>query len=253
MNEEAGFLAAIRANPRDDSLRLVYADWLDERGRPESAYLRLECELAARASTPSDPVDPGRWELRSALREARTGLDPQWVAAVSRVLLNVPFAEDPGASELWRGIFEDWLQLANEPLLWNAATGERYRYLTSTGGPGTLFRIEADEGETVSKWVESAPVGWALREQRRPLATGELVRLRRLIERTEFWVLPSPNPRFNLGLDGAHVLFEARVGARHHFVHRWSPDRGGFARLCRHVEAILFRRAESRRSWWRFW
>jgi uncharacterized protein (TIGR02996 family) len=31
MNAEADFLAAIRAKPHDDALRLVYADWLEER------------------------------------------------------------------------------------------------------------------------------------------------------------------------------------------------------------------------------
>jgi uncharacterized protein (TIGR02996 family) len=39
MSEEAAFLAAIRANPADDLPRLVYADWLDERGQGERAEL----------------------------------------------------------------------------------------------------------------------------------------------------------------------------------------------------------------------
>ena len=33
MNEEAAFLAAIRADPGDDTRRLAFADWLDEHGR----------------------------------------------------------------------------------------------------------------------------------------------------------------------------------------------------------------------------
>ena len=31
MSEEDAFLAGIRAEPKDDLRRLVYADWLDER------------------------------------------------------------------------------------------------------------------------------------------------------------------------------------------------------------------------------
>jgi uncharacterized protein (TIGR02996 family) len=42
----AAFLAAIRAAPADDQLRLVYADWLDEQGQGERAELiRLQIEL----------------------------------------------------------------------------------------------------------------------------------------------------------------------------------------------------------------
>ncbi len=48
MTEEDAFLAGIAANPLDDLRRLVYADWLDERGRAEQAeYLRLVAALAA--------------------------------------------------------------------------------------------------------------------------------------------------------------------------------------------------------------
>jgi uncharacterized protein (TIGR02996 family) len=42
------FLRAILAEPGDDGLRLVYADWLDERDDPRGAYLRIEVELADR-------------------------------------------------------------------------------------------------------------------------------------------------------------------------------------------------------------
>ena len=44
---DAALLAAIRAAPADDAPRLVYADWLDEHGRPErAAFIRVQCELA---------------------------------------------------------------------------------------------------------------------------------------------------------------------------------------------------------------
>jgi uncharacterized protein (TIGR02996 family) len=45
--DERALIQAIIANPDDDLPRLVYADWLDDHGRPERAkYIRVECELA---------------------------------------------------------------------------------------------------------------------------------------------------------------------------------------------------------------
>lgn len=44
---EADFLAAVIANPDDDSPRLIFADWLSENGQDEWAELvRVQCELA---------------------------------------------------------------------------------------------------------------------------------------------------------------------------------------------------------------
>ncbi len=46
--DEGAFLRAIAANPHDDLPRLVYADWLDETGRPGRAeYVRLDCRRRA--------------------------------------------------------------------------------------------------------------------------------------------------------------------------------------------------------------
>ena len=54
MTEEAALLAAIVAHPADDTPRLVYADWLDEHGRPEQAmFIRTQCQFAA--VTPDHP------------------------------------------------------------------------------------------------------------------------------------------------------------------------------------------------------
>ena len=42
MSTERALLAAIAASPDDDLPRLVYADWLDENGRPLRAeFIRL--------------------------------------------------------------------------------------------------------------------------------------------------------------------------------------------------------------------
>jgi uncharacterized protein (TIGR02996 family) len=47
MPDEQAFLDALKANPADDTTRLVYADWLDEQGEAAKAeYLRLVAVLA---------------------------------------------------------------------------------------------------------------------------------------------------------------------------------------------------------------
>ncbi len=48
MGDEEAFLAALAERPGDDLTRLVFADWLDERGDGRAAYLRLVVEVAAR-------------------------------------------------------------------------------------------------------------------------------------------------------------------------------------------------------------
>lgn len=46
MSDRDSFLRAIRANPDDDTLRLVFADWLDERDDPARAeFIRVQIEL----------------------------------------------------------------------------------------------------------------------------------------------------------------------------------------------------------------
>ncbi len=41
------FIQAILAEPDDDVPRLIYADWLQERGEPRGDFIRLQCAMAA--------------------------------------------------------------------------------------------------------------------------------------------------------------------------------------------------------------
>lgn len=55
MNDLPALVAAIRAQPDEDTPRLAAADWFDEHGRPErAAFVRLGVELARREATPPD-------------------------------------------------------------------------------------------------------------------------------------------------------------------------------------------------------
>ena len=44
--DHASFLRTICQTPDDDAPRLVYADYLDERGEPLGEFIRIGCELA---------------------------------------------------------------------------------------------------------------------------------------------------------------------------------------------------------------
>jgi uncharacterized protein (TIGR02996 family) len=74
VNDEA-FVQAIAAEPDSDSARLVYADWLEEHGKPHAAdYLRAELELAR---LPLDSAQAPR--LRNRLWQAWATVDPKWL------------------------------------------------------------------------------------------------------------------------------------------------------------------------------
>jgi uncharacterized protein (TIGR02996 family) len=55
---DADFLQHILAHPDDDAPRLIYADWLEERGDPRGEFIRVQCELAA-----MHRYDPRRTDL----------------------------------------------------------------------------------------------------------------------------------------------------------------------------------------------
>ena len=84
MSDESAFLAGIRAEPKDDLRRLVYADWLEERGSDEARfkaeYLRLEVHIAA-----MEPRHPERDGHIVRLRTLARLLTSYWKASVSKL------------------------------------------------------------------------------------------------------------------------------------------------------------------------
>jgi uncharacterized protein (TIGR02996 family) len=67
VTEEEALLRAIDASPADQLPRLVYADWLDDRGDPRAEFVRLACQQVAAARR---------------LAELRAALPPGWVDRV---------------------------------------------------------------------------------------------------------------------------------------------------------------------------
>jgi uncharacterized protein (TIGR02996 family) len=79
MNEHQAFLSAIHADPEDETTRLVYADWLEERGDPRGEYLRLDCALQRMS-----PEDEHFSAMVTRFRRLREEIDTGWARAVAR-------------------------------------------------------------------------------------------------------------------------------------------------------------------------
>ena len=64
--QEDGFIQSIHEAPHDEALRLIYADWLEERGDARGEFLRLESHLRrTNAQEPGYPDALAHWlELR---------------------------------------------------------------------------------------------------------------------------------------------------------------------------------------------
>jgi uncharacterized protein (TIGR02996 family) len=75
MPETDTLFQAILADPGDDGLRLIYADWLEERGDEARAeFIRVQCALAK-----MDKDDPRRAELELRERELLAGHREAWL------------------------------------------------------------------------------------------------------------------------------------------------------------------------------
>jgi uncharacterized protein (TIGR02996 family) len=93
MSDES-FLAAIDASPQDRTPRLVYADWLEERGDPRGELIRVEEEMR------SVPIYADRyWEFKPRRNELREGCDPEW-------LRHLRYGTD--YEPVFREVPEDW-------------------------------------------------------------------------------------------------------------------------------------------------
>lgn len=101
MSEDEAFLAAVRANPADDTVRLVYADWLDERGDPRADFLRLDCHLRGLSADDSEYQNHQR-----RLNELARALERRWLATVCRI--QVELDGTARASAAWDSPFAGW-------------------------------------------------------------------------------------------------------------------------------------------------
>jgi uncharacterized protein (TIGR02996 family) len=75
MSDDEPFLRAILATPEDMATRLIYADWLEERGDPRGEYLCLGAQLAALPV--GHQAGPG---IRRRMIELRRQFPAPWLA-----------------------------------------------------------------------------------------------------------------------------------------------------------------------------
>jgi uncharacterized protein (TIGR02996 family) len=85
MTDNQAFIQALLANPQDDALRLVYADWLEEQSNPiseaKAEFLRLIVQQAVHSS------GKGKNKGRERLQQLASGLDTAWLAVVSQLAI----------------------------------------------------------------------------------------------------------------------------------------------------------------------
>jgi uncharacterized protein (TIGR02996 family) len=99
MNADTPFLETIKANPSDVATRLVYADWLEERGDPRGELIRIEEEMRPL------PVFSDRfWELKPRRHELREQIASSWLQILGYVPTYRPLFSKlpPGRKERWR-------------------------------------------------------------------------------------------------------------------------------------------------------
>ena len=79
MTDENALIEALQANPADDDLRLIYADWLEEHGDVRADYFRLVAELTA------CPADNEAYdELKARLIDLTENISREWREAVGK-------------------------------------------------------------------------------------------------------------------------------------------------------------------------
>jgi uncharacterized protein (TIGR02996 family) len=155
MTHEDAFLEDIREHPEDDAPRLIYADWLEERGDPRGEFIRVQCDLAQRSEN-----DPRRPALEARQRELLAAHWEEWAGPVIewvRAYRFRPEFVDQGheGSRIWqvaerrlifrRGFLDQVLMTAERYLEYATDLARLYpvRYLTLLNASGHIFALAA--------------------------------------------------------------------------------------------------------------
>src|SRR5688500_11787241 len=75
MSPEQGFIQALVEDPHDDTSRLIYADWLMERGDPRGEFIRVQTERERLA-----PHDEQAGRLRVREQQLLAAHRDEWTA-----------------------------------------------------------------------------------------------------------------------------------------------------------------------------
>jgi uncharacterized protein (TIGR02996 family) len=88
MNDEPAFTRAMQANPADTTLRLIFADWLEEQGDPRAELLRLMHALTQSVEVPNRRKLEDR--LRSLVASGVKPVGPFWTNSIGMKFAWVP-------------------------------------------------------------------------------------------------------------------------------------------------------------------
>jgi uncharacterized protein (TIGR02996 family) len=154
MTQDDAFLADIIANPDDDAPRLVYADFLEDRGEPErAAFIRVQCELARDGLRP----DTRREDLEAKERELLRRHERDWLGPLRSPLLHWKFRRGFPEGFAHAGLFQTTSVIETE---------EGYRdwgYLRFYADGEVIFVTTDGRPDQVAHWfrrrVEDEPTG----------------------------------------------------------------------------------------------
>ena len=92
MSERDGFLRAIAADPADDTVRLAFADWLDEHGDPDRAeFIRVQIQLGN-----ANRKSPRHAKLAARERKLLDAHQAEWLGPLPR----------PGGNEAFEPVMQ---------------------------------------------------------------------------------------------------------------------------------------------------
>src|SRR5262245_7004150 len=98
-DDDTGFIQAILTAPDDGAVRLVYADWLEERGDVRAEFIRLQAEMDLLPPYTDAYID--RKRRREAIRQR---IDAEWLTAMGYRPRHRPLFTSlpPTRQERWR-------------------------------------------------------------------------------------------------------------------------------------------------------
>jgi len=110
---EQQFLAEIKASPRQLDRRMIYADWLEERGDPRAEFIHIWHEMESASLLPWSLTFEKLFRNRQALRQE---IDEYWLKQMGYFHQHSPlFAErPPNRDSLWR-LLRLFLELWHRP------------------------------------------------------------------------------------------------------------------------------------------
>jgi uncharacterized protein (TIGR02996 family) len=155
------FLQTIIDQPDDDAPRLIYADWLEDRGDPRAEFIRVQIELA-RMST----ADPRREKLQKREQVLLKKHEEEWAAPLRGVVWGWAFGRgfiDRITVELDSSRFTEAFRLAPIQYLRDISQEADFRYLVKAGSLLKRLRglefwsVYFTQNEKVGKKLFSSP------------------------------------------------------------------------------------------------